>query len=185
MKDWNAHYAALDEMPRGVHPLLMAWKELLPPAGRCLDVACGTAKESLWLAQQGLDVFSCDMAWNGLTWAEKRFREAGLPFNGLLMDLTRAKFPANCLDVIINLRYLDRALCGNLFTALRPGGLLFFEWLSVPDGQPPTSYSEFYVREQEVHDLIKGFESMAFGREIIKTKTGSKLFIHGVMRKPN
>lgn len=43
-----------------------------------VDVGCGTARDSLWLSGQGIDVLGCDYAPAGLSFATKRAAEQGV-----------------------------------------------------------------------------------------------------------
>lgn len=46
-------------------------------AGLTLDLACGTGSLTLWLKQQGIDVFGADMSADMLTMAQQKAYEAG------------------------------------------------------------------------------------------------------------
>lgn len=63
--DWNAHYAS-DNLPWDTgepDPLLVeAIQAGLVPAGRALEIGCGTGTNAVWLAAHGFDVVATDIA---------------------------------------------------------------------------------------------------------------------------
>lgn len=65
LPDWNASYAS-DFLPwDSSEPdpeLVRVVTQGLVPRGRALEIGCGTGTNSVWLAQQGYDVFANDIA---------------------------------------------------------------------------------------------------------------------------
>jgi SAM-dependent methyltransferase len=53
--------------------------ELPTPPTSVLDVGCGTGRDSVWLAEQGLEVLGCDYSRAAVTFAEQRARELDCP----------------------------------------------------------------------------------------------------------
>ncbi len=58
------------------------WVAGLDPRPDCLvDVGCGTGRDSVWLAGQGMDVLGCDYSSAGLAYAAGRARDEDVPLS--------------------------------------------------------------------------------------------------------
>jgi len=127
--EWNARYQSEPQrrIPRAARSLLTAHIEQLPASGLALDMACGTASTSLYLAARGWQVIGLDVAESALRLAQVQARKAKLPASFAVMDLTDPWLPASHFDVILNFYFLVRPLWSLYKEALKPGGLLFFE----------------------------------------------------------
>jgi SAM-dependent methyltransferase len=144
-EEWDAKHrlaAAKDgaEAPVGI------LCELLPllPAGAALDLACGTGRNALFLAEHGRHVSAVDWSAAALEILEGQARERKIPVRHIRMldeakrtvqagidllqaDLERIELPANRYAIILCVRYLQRSLFPKICRALRPGGMLLFE----------------------------------------------------------
>lgn len=100
--------------------------------GLALDVACGLGQNTLWLARQGYHAIGIDVSRVALEHAQATARQAGLDDRVLFAqaDLDRYRPPAGMFDLIIVIRYLNRALFPALIDALKPGGLLIYATLN-------------------------------------------------------
>ena len=104
-------------------PLLVEVAGKLAP-GKALDLACGTGRNAIWLAQQGWDVTAVDFSpvAIGLLRPEAR----GLAVRSVLADLEADEFvlEPRSWDLILISCYLQGDLFARLGPALRPGGVL-------------------------------------------------------------
>ena len=127
---WEAKYAGVNK-PCSVGPdsELNTYRALLPQSGRALDLACGTGKNALFLAQQGLDVDALD----GSVEALNRLRACSLAseleqrIQTIQVDLDDYALPKSHYDVILVVRYLDRKLLSDIVAALKPRGILMYK----------------------------------------------------------
>lgn len=126
---WDERYRGGAYAERA-HPtaLLAAWLPFFP-RGRALDVACGAGRNALFLAAAGFRVDALDIS----TVALDRGRRAAIE-RGLEIDWRRADFddrPEQALrsnyDLIVWVRYVNRALLAHLRARLNPGGHLLCE----------------------------------------------------------
>ena len=142
--DWNAkHRLAAEALPSEPASIVRELLSLLP-AGPALDIACGTGRHALLLAERGQHVTAIDFSTVALDILEvrardtrvpvrrsKSFREAMRSFRGGLelmqADLERTEFPERCYDLILCIQYLRRSLFPEMARALRPNGVLLFE----------------------------------------------------------
>jgi tellurite methyltransferase len=135
------HRAAPDELP----PPAGILRELLPllPPGRALDVACGTGRNAIFLAERGWSVTALDGSRVALEKLRLAAAERGVPADGpsegdpapgrsgrielLARDLERDPLPSGSFDLIVCIRFLQRSLFPWLESSLRPGGMLLVE----------------------------------------------------------
>ena len=120
-------------------------RELLPllPQGPALDVACGTGRHTLLLADRGQHVTAIDGSGVALEIVEERARAANLqvrwveelrdiaagrPEIDLVQaDLEHTVLPRGVYAVILCVHYLQRSLFAQMEQALAAGGMLLFE----------------------------------------------------------
>ena len=142
--EWDAkHQLTADDSsaePTGI--LCELWPLL--PSGAALDLACGTGRNALFLAEHGLHVTAVDWSVAALDILESRARSRNLSTRRIQAleetkrasrasidlvqaDLERIELPARSFDLILNLRYLQRSLFPQICRALRPNGMLLFE----------------------------------------------------------
>lgn len=128
------------------------------PAGRALDLGCGTGRHAIWLAQRGWSVTGVDSSSVGLTQAAERARSLGVPLELVLHDLWDYQPPAVRFDLVL-LAYVHStpaerpALLATAASAVAPAGHLLVighhrdnlgrggppdpEWLYTPDRLRP------------------------------------------------
>jgi tellurite methyltransferase len=105
--------------------LLVETVENLPP-GKAIDLACGTGRNALYLAELGWDVTAMDGSEAAIKELQARARTRGLTVNTAVADLTDPKFELapNAFDLVVMAYYLQRDLFAKAKPAVRPGGLL-------------------------------------------------------------
>ena len=125
-KKWDARYKLPDAMPAEPSLLLTQLDDDLPRSGRALDVAGGSGRHAIWLAQRGLDVTVADISEVGLAIAKERAAAADVSLDTLLLDLETDPFPNGPWDLIVSIRFLRRELFEIFPKVLAPGGMLVF-----------------------------------------------------------
>jgi tellurite methyltransferase len=123
---WDARYARGEHGGEIPSSLLTRCDPLLPRSGTALDIAGGTGRHAIWLAQRGLDVTLADISPVALSIATQRAADAGVRLHTLAIDFERAAFPAGPWDVILSFHFLCRPLIPAMANALRPGGWLIY-----------------------------------------------------------
>src|SRR6266850_4147027 len=142
--DWDAKHRLAAEGPPSEPASIV--RELLPllPDGPALDVACGTGRHALLLAERGQHVTAVDFSSVALDILAVRARSMHAPVRrsetlheterrlhrGLALtqaDLERTQLPERRYDLILCIQYLQRSLFSQMARALRPYGFLLFE----------------------------------------------------------
>jgi tellurite methyltransferase len=109
------------------HPtaLLVETISALRP-GTCVDLACGTGRNALYLAEKGWSVLAIDGAASAIESLRRRASERKLNIEARTADLTAPEFrlPENGFDLVLIAYYLQRDLIPVAKKAVRPGGVL-------------------------------------------------------------
>jgi SAM-dependent methyltransferase len=133
---WDARHVAAQDVVPLPPDVLRGRLDLVPVAGRALDVACGRGAVALWLARRGLAVDAVDVSPVGLDAGTRRATD--LPIRWWCHDLD-AGLPADCAGpyaVVVVQRFRSPALYPALVALLSPGGLLAITVLSEVDEGP-------------------------------------------------
>jgi tellurite methyltransferase len=102
--------------------------------GPVLDLACGEAHNSIFLALKGVKVISGDLSSESLQRAGELAAECGAEISVWQVDLESEginPLPEHVYGAILVFRYLHRPLIPCIKKALRNGGLLLYETFTV------------------------------------------------------
>lgn len=124
---WDRRYAAGEYVPR-IHPtpFLLEWLDHIP-VGRALDVATGTGRNALALAQAGFEVDAVDISAVAIDRARAEVERRGLKVHWVVGDLGIDALPGEDYDLITVLRYRNLKLWPQLEAALGPDGWILIE----------------------------------------------------------
>ena len=93
----------------------------------------------------------------------------------VLADLSRFRLPDNTFDLICNFYYLDRHLCLQYYSSLKPGGILLFETLAdemltiKPDISP-----ERLLKPGEVLGLFSDLDIISYSEGWVNSGHGGR-----------
>jgi SAM-dependent methyltransferase len=120
-------------------PLLADAAGKLPP-GRALDLACGTGRNALWLAERGWKVTAVDGSAAAIEILLKVARERGLAIDARVADLEQWEYviEAEAWDLICISYYLQRDLFESAKRGLAPGGVIVALVHIAGPGEQPT-----------------------------------------------
>ncbi len=129
MAGWGGPREYAPEPVRGPSPWLLECGDLVPRAGRALDVACGRGRHALLLASAGLQVTAVDRDTAALARLQDQADRLGLPVTTRVVDLETGAVELGdaMYDLVIVTRYLHRPLMPTLVRSVAPGGLLLYE----------------------------------------------------------
>jgi tellurite methyltransferase len=108
-----------------------------PKPGSALDLAGGTGRNAIWLAQQGWKVTLIDISEVGIEIARREAGSLAPYINFVVDDLIRFKasqisngqnpaLTANP-DLVLVFFYLERRIFSEIIASMRPGGLLIYK----------------------------------------------------------
>jgi len=155
---WNSKYARKQPStivdPDG---LLIRYADRVPHKGSALDVASGTGDNACYLAQLGLESFAVDGSTIALEHCRAKARAHNLSVMAFVADLDNYLLPAGRFDVVVVLRYLNRALLPALPLSLRPGGWLLYKTFNLNYlREKPVFRREYLVAPGELREAFKG-----------------------------
>jgi SAM-dependent methyltransferase len=109
-------------------PVLRAFVDAFP-TGRALDVATGTGRNALFLAERGYRVDAIDRSAEGLDLARAAAEERSVADRVTFerADATDYEFPAATYDVVTISFYRTLDRLADVKAALAPGGVLFYQ----------------------------------------------------------
>jgi len=151
---WEQRYRAQEETSEpSPNPLLVEAASSLPP-GRALDLACGTGRNALWLAQHGWNVTAIDGSPTAIEIL--RHRAAGLGVETQIADLENGGFVIEPVtyDLIAVCYYLQRSLFEPSKLGLVPGGIMIATALLAEPGKD----NSFRVEPGELSRYFDGWE---------------------------
>lgn len=124
---WNRRYAEGEYVPRSAPaPFLEEWLGRIPP-GRALDVACGTGRNALRLAEAGFDVDAVDISEVAIARAEATAAERNLPVRWHVSAMDDFVIARGAYQLITVIRYRNRSLWPRLAEGLAPDGWILVE----------------------------------------------------------
>jgi len=123
---WDAIYTQEAHQPKAAE-VLADYLHLLPKQGNALDLACGLGGNALLLAETGLSVDAWDISPVALQKLQVHACSQKLQIEIRQCNLAPEILPDEHYDVIVISRFLDRMLCNAIMTAMKPGGLLFYQ----------------------------------------------------------
>lgn len=124
---WNEKYsdATFDPPDRPIPELERRLHTL--PGGRALDVATGTGRNALALAEDGYDVDAIDVSDVALERARRRANDRGVDVNWIRADVADVDLETDAYDVITVGFFAALEHVPALTEALAPGGVLVYE----------------------------------------------------------
>jgi 2-polyprenyl-3-methyl-5-hydroxy-6-metoxy-1,4-benzoquinol methylase len=124
--DWDARYRA---SPGKTEPseILTVYAPLLPKRGRALDVACGNGRNSVWLAERGLEVTAVDISAEALRLGRELAQRRGVCIQWIQAAAEDFNLATAAYDLIVCIHFHHPKLYASMQRALRPGGWLVYE----------------------------------------------------------
>jgi SAM-dependent methyltransferase len=125
--NWNERYRSGEfDPPDAPSPLVERTIGSLPE-GRALNVATGTGRNAVFLAEQGYEVDAVDIADEALATARERASERSVSVNWTRADLDGHSFPEGAYDVVTMSFYRAFERLPDVKEALAPDGVLLYE----------------------------------------------------------
>ena len=142
-------------------PWLTSHRHLLPAAGNALDLACGSGRNAIWLAEQGFQALGVDRNATALDTLNHEAAQKALTVRTQVVDLENGQsfLEANLFDVIVVVHYLHRPLFPDLVGALRPRGVLVYEtFMRAQAARGKPTNPAFLLESGELATLVRPLE---------------------------
>ena len=148
---------------------LMENLELLPK-GRVLDVAMGTGRNAIYLAQNGFEVEGIDISAEAVNNALEMAGRAGVHVKAEVVDLEDDyHIKKVAYDVIICFNYLQRSLIPQIKGGLRKGGMAIYETFLVEQAQRGKPKNpDYLLRHNELLEMFRDFRCLRYREGLIK-----------------
>jgi tellurite methyltransferase len=171
INDWNERYRsgerAAEDLIATPTPLLVETVSRLTPdelasgkpsaSRRALDLACGTGRNALWLAERGWRVTAIDGAPDAIAILLHRAAQRGLTVDARVADLDEPRYSIapESWDLIAICYYLQRNLFEPAKRGLVPGGIHIAIVHITEPGEEPTAHR---LRPGELESYFHGWE---------------------------
>ena len=119
---------------------------------KALDVACGTGRNSIYLATKGFYVDAIDISKVALDELNKKnFTN----ITSKIIDLDEYEVPKESYDIIIMTNFLDRTLITKLANSLKNEGILFIEtYMEDKINEKSPSNPDFLLKKDELKSFF-------------------------------
>ena len=177
---WNREYSRGTHASREPDPFLLnAYRDFVDPiypqSGRALDLAGGTGRHAVWLAERGWRVTVVDVSEVAMAQLKRNAESRGLDVESVLADLStpagRKQLDKHRYDMILVFFYLERKLFPALMRALKPGGVLIYKTYTVEQlrfaGGP--RHPLHLLRPNELLRVFRGLRVLHY-RETVRDK---------------
>lgn len=162
-QQWEQHYQAKESDELQPPDTLLTDNRKLLTGGTALDIATGSGRNALFLAECGYQVTAIDRAESAVQLVRANAKKRGLYINAVTADMLDVDLGTEQFDLIANFYFLERDLIARIKQALKPGGLLFFETFTsygIPRDDP--RYRKFLIDPNELLSLFDDFFIMFY-----------------------
>ena len=154
---WNAKHQNVP-MPNSPSDILI---KHVKPSGekRALDIACGTGRNTHYLAKLGYEVDAVDISDYALSQIDRTNQ-----IHTIESDLTNYRIASNSYDLIININYLERKLFSSMIEGLTNEGILIFETFITAHvaGYHNPSNPDFLLRSNELPTAFSALKTLLY-----------------------
>jgi tellurite methyltransferase len=164
IRGWDERYRtgqrAAEDLEAAPNPLLIETAKRLQP-GTALDLACGTGRNALWLAEQGWNVTAVDGAPTAIEILRQRAAEKGIHVDVRVAYLESGEYriEPSTWDLVAICYYLQRDLFEPAKRGVAPGGVLLAIAHIAEPGEEPT-YKR--LRSGELASYFQGWEILHY-----------------------
>jgi len=157
---WDERYRSgertAEDLDAAPAPLLVETAKKLAP-GKALDLACGTGRNALWLAEHGWNVTAVDGSPVAMDILRNRVSERGVMVNMRVANLEKFEYliEPSSWNLVIICYYLQRDLFEPAKQGVVPGGILISIVHITEPGEEPTGHR---LRPGELEAYFQGWE---------------------------
>lgn len=169
---WNAKHQNIP-MPKNPSNILI--KHVKPSDGkRALDIACGTGRNTHYLANLGYHIDAVDISDYALSQIKRTNN-----IHSIESDLTHYSIAPNRYDLIININYLERKLFPSMIEGLTDEGILIFETFITAheEGYHNPSNPDFLLQPNELPTAFSALKILFYEERYVTNMYGEKVKI--------
>ncbi len=175
---WNTRYqsAGNSVATANLSPayILQEFQHLLPDQGKALDLACGLGANALFLSRHNLHTYAWDISSSAIKHLINYASTLNLDIKTEVRDVITNPPEKNSFDVIVVSHFLDRQIMPHIISALRKGGLLFYQTFTKAHVQETGPSNEKYrLDKNELLNLCKGLDVVVYREEDLIGDTAS------------
>jgi len=147
--------------------------------GNALDIACGTGRNTHYLAEKGFLVDAVDLSDYALSKIENL-----ATINKIEEDLDTYNLEVNKYNIIVNINYLNRRFFPQIKEALKSGGILIFETFIVAHGdfEQPNN-PEYLLRKNELLHAFIGLDTIYYEEKDDINLRGEKIRVASLVAR--
>ena len=125
-----------------------------------LEIACGTGRNSIYLAQNGFNIDAYDISDVAINHLKSLNIEN---LNAFQKDLENFSPNENKYDLIVQTNYLDREIFPNLKKSLKKNAIIIIEtYMNHKDNEKPPSNTAFLLQQGELKEIFKDFKILKY-----------------------
>ena len=167
--EWDARYRSGDHSGSSPDPFLPSVSSLLealPAEAVALDLACGSGRHAIWLAERHFRVTAIDFSAEALAKGKRLAGEHNVSVEWRDADLEspHIELGSESYDLICGFFFLYRPLFPKLQAALRPGGLLVYKTYSIDQLRYPgrPRHPMYLLEHNELLKLVSPFRVLQY-----------------------
>jgi tellurite methyltransferase len=131
------------------------------PKGKAFVPAMGEGRNAIYLAKHGFEVVGNDISEVAVDKTLGLAKKQNISIKAAVVDLKQYKFIENQFDFIFLSLYIDRTLIPGFKKSLKKGGYIMF-YQELYDGDPKKATSLFWVKHNELSEILKDFKMITF-----------------------
>ena len=154
---WDTKYLQKSQLLRPRKPSQNLEENIKHCRGtKALDLACGSGRNSIFLAECGFEVDAVDIAEAAIKAldADAKAKKLHSKINACKVDLDTHNIKENYYDLIVMANFLDRAVLASAMRALKKDGLLFVETYMLSDSNEKESNLNNLLKSQELREML-------------------------------
>jgi tellurite methyltransferase len=152
-KRWNEKYLS-ETYSVDPSPIVKKFYKMAP-GGIALDIAAGTGRNAIFLAEKGFQVDAVDISDVGLRKISKRHPN----LHPVCIDIDTFDIPRDRYGLILNIRFLSRRLFPDMHRGLIRGGVLICEtYLEATERKLSSPLCHDYLLKE--NELLQAFRSL-------------------------
>jgi len=170
-QEWEEHYLEAERSDLQPPDTLLTENRKLLTSGTALDIAMGSGRNALFLAECGYRVTGIDRAESAVQLARTTAQKRSLSIEAVTADMLDVDLGTERFDLIANFYFLERELIPRIKQGLKPNGLVFFEtFTSYQISRDDPRYRKFLIDPNELLTMFSDFFIMYYFERVKGSK---------------